>query len=308
MLRIRIRAENFNQQNTMNRIEISKRNGSTRTIWVPTEEQKSEARNLADIVTRLHTPLPCVHGFVPGRNCVTNAVTHVGDWRFTLSMDIADFFDYVLIDNLPEQIKAAALSSDIEFPNGRAVQGLPCSPALSNVAMHDADRRILDLRIRNRFGHNFVYTRYADDLTFSFNLGDVGRRLESEIPTILSEYGFSVNPSKTKWQAAASGMRRITGINVDSHGVHLPRSMKRRIRAATRQKEHRMSRKTAARFSGDPYAQAGQLRGLIEWSLLKTPKNTDTPTNIRTRQHSLPRPARRPIPPRPSIGLRAIIP
>lgn len=291
----------------MNQIKISKRNGSTRTIWVPTEKQKSEAKNLASTVAHLHSPLPCVHGFVPGKNCVTNAMPHVGDWRFTLSMDIADFFDHVLIENLPDPIKEAALASGIEFPNGCAVQGLPCSPALSNVAMHEADRRILKLRTRTRFGHNFVYTRYADDLTFSFNLGNVGRRLESEIPAILADYGFSVNPSKTRWQAAASGMRRITGINVDSDGVHLPRSMKRRIRAATRQKKHGMSRKTAARFSGDPYAQAGQLRGLLEWSRLKTPKDTGSTEPAHTRQRSSTRPARRPISPRPSFGLRAIV-
>ena len=269
----------------MNRIEIPKGNGKTRVIWVPTDAEKEIATNVLWKLEDIYRPRSCVHGFTRGRSPVTNAQAHAGNWRFTLSMDISAFFDNVVVSQVPaavEEIKRANLEhfqrvmceprEVLKFPNGYAVQGLPCSPIIANMAMDKADERILAVRNLGRFGHNFVYTRYADDLTFSFNHPNIGKRLEAEVPQILLDYGFELNPSKTHWQESTRGRRRITGVSVGEQKIHLPRDAKRRLRAAEHQAKVGMKPNTWGRFEGNKYRQRSQLKGLLEWAKLKKPK------------------------------------
>lgn len=274
----------------MNRIEIPKRNGKMRVIWVPTAEEKAAANFLLKGIKQAfvgndhvgledaYKPEPCVHGFVQGRNSVTNALAHVGPWRFTLSMDIQDFFDNVRISDLPEYARNILRKREYLFPGGRAVQGLPCSPILANIAMDAADKMIMKLRKRDRFGWNFVYTRYADDLTFSFNHPAVGKRLEQQVPEILAPLGFKLNPKKTHWQDSRRGRRIITGVAVSDKGVHPTRKLLRQIRVAEHQAENGLSQRSKKRFSarGKRRAQLKQrdhAHGLREWKLLKLPKS-----------------------------------
>jgi len=273
----------------MNRIEIPKGNGKTRVIWVPTAWEKAVSRIIQAELEERYAPHACVHGFVKGRSPVSNAAAHIGDWRFTLSMDIEAFFDNVRVDTAGKHLDISvqeiaersvrifrrsfsAPEENFEFPGGRAVQGLPCSPIIANLAMDEADTRILNLRNRSRFGWDFTYTRYADDLTFSYNHPNVGNRLLENVQRIIAEYGFRINPNKTHIQTADVSRRHITGIAVGKDGIYIPRALKRRLRAASHQAKNGMKPKTFARFEGNPYAQLDHLRGLKEWANLKEPK------------------------------------
>jgi RNA-directed DNA polymerase len=86
------------------------------------------------------------------------------------------------------------------------------------------------------------YTRYADDLTFSAELHDVGEgkkgrkdlgMLLARIRHIVQEEGFAINPKKGRIQHAG-GRQEVTGIVVNDK-LAMPREEVRRLRAILHQ-------------------------------------------------------------------------
>jgi hypothetical protein len=116
-------------------------------------------------------------------------------------------------------------------------QGAPTSPAITNAICVRLDRRLAGLA--RQLG--FTYTRYADDLTFSFRKKDkrdrapVGALLHGT-NLILASEGFRVHAKKTA--VMRSGMtQRVTGlvVNKAAEGVpvaRVPRETIRRLKAA----------------------------------------------------------------------------
>jgi hypothetical protein len=147
----------------------------------------------------------------------------------------------------------ADLTSD-STAQGYARQGLPTSPMIANMAAAPMDEALLALSARSgRFDNSFVYTRYADDLCFSFDDARIAVMLKNRVPEIVKAHGFILNESKTKMQCAAAGRRIICGIAVDDE-CHPTRHMKRRYRASV----HRNNRP--------------QMHGLAEWLRLRPPR------------------------------------
>lgn len=236
-------------------IHILKKDGSKREIYAPSPDEKARLRRQLNrlngfaIMTDRHF---VAHGFMPGRSPVTNAMQHRG-YAFSLSFDLEDFFNTVTpehVMNIP-----GFFSDEVAycFVDGSAKQGLPTSPALANIAASAMDNDIMALRARSRLGWNFgEYTRYADDMTFSFDREHTARWLLQVIPPIVERHRFRINPAKTRLQAARAGRRIITGVAVDSE-IHAPRKVRRKLRAA----RHQMNRP--------------QARGLREWTRLRLP-------------------------------------
>ena len=163
-------------------------------------------------------------------------------------------------------------------------QGLPASPVIANLAAFKMDLDILALNKTGRLGTAFVYTRYCDDLTFSFDTEGVGKMLEIEIPKIVEKHRFVINPDKTHWQCSDAGRRIITGVSV-GNDIRMTRKTRRRIRAARHQIRNKITGRNRARLAaiarqrriqGDPVSLHGLLvsgyRGLKEWSTLRLPK------------------------------------
>lgn len=248
----------------MRKIFLPKKSGGWRIIYAPNPKEKAALKalvpelNAAALKADKHG---VAHGFMPGRSPVTNALAHRG-FMYSLSFDLADWFDTVR----PSHIRVAntplaswpCLKLDQCFVDGAARQGLPTSPAIANLAAAPMDNDIMALRVRGRFGWPFVFTRYADDLTFSFDREGTAAWLMKDIPKIVERHGFKINPAKTKLQCARAGRRMITGVAVDTE-IHAPRYIKRKLRAAT----HKAGK--------NPWSR-GQQRGLKEWSMLKLPK------------------------------------
>ena len=80
---------------------IPKKNGKFRKIVAPSKDllnyQQSKLKYIEKVykaeVTK-HNIENIIHGFVPGKNCVTAAKQHIG-FNTTIVMDLADFFDTV---------------------------------------------------------------------------------------------------------------------------------------------------------------------------------------------------------------------
>lgn len=276
----------------------TKRNGKTRTIYCPEELEKRRLRSLVPMLNMLAEEVDVhriQHGFTEGRSPVTNAQVHVG-WEFTVSFDLTDFFDSVKREHVAaaltsEQLKkleALIPDTSICFPDGAARQGLPTSPALSNIAASPMDKEIMSRCQGGRFHEKpWVFSRYVDDLTFSCRTKTAVDWLLVEIPKIVERHGFKINTGKTKVQWAGAGRRIITGIAVGKSDIQPPRYVRKRIRAGKHQEEHGITRQTVRRllFNRRSWRRRlplttrlrMQLQGLEQWAKLRKPKNVCAP-------------------------------
>jgi len=115
-------------------------------------------------------------------------------------------------------------------PDNACRQGLPTSPAAANVCFAAVDHAIL--KALEIGGIKAVYSRYADDLTFSVMTRDDVDAILSIVPREVLAAGFVLNEKKTHVQYAGAGRRIITGVAVDENGVYPTRKSRRRLRAA----------------------------------------------------------------------------
>lgn len=229
-------------------LRIPKGNGKVRTVYAPSEEEKVELRKLLPGLVKIakrRCNLDVVHGFMPGRSPLTNALPHVG-YQYTVNMDLQDFFDTVLITHVMHLLPAQVLAKVMRY--GAARQGLPTSPIVANIAAAQ-----LDWDLITTLPEDVVYTRYADDLSFSFNDQKLTKELPLLVTKLVEEHGFTVNKAKTKVQWAGAGRRIVTGIAVDQNRVYATREVRRKLRAAGHQNNK------------------GSKAGLTEWCRLKLP-------------------------------------
>ncbi|HEY0089324.1 MAG TPA: reverse transcriptase family protein, partial [Candidatus Lokiarchaeia archaeon] len=108
-------------------------------------------------------------------------------------------------------------------------QGSPASPMITNIICRKLDRRLNGLAAK--FG--FIYTRYADDMSFSVNNeanANVNRFL-GLISKVIRDEGFEVNREKTRF-LRKNNRQSITGIVVNNNELGLPRIWIRKLRAA----------------------------------------------------------------------------
>lgn len=215
---------------------IKKRNGTPRIIEEPHKDLKFVQKTILAFLSERAGPIkPAVHGFVQKRSILTNAQKH---WAPTthhiLNLDLKDFFPSITFRRIRGMLRkhpfdcsheVATLIAHLCTINGTLPQGAPTSPFLSNMLCRKMDRDLTDLSRRYRA----TYTRYADDLTFSFNVRST-ERLPSAICTVedgnitpgaeLSElittkHGFAINPAKTRLRDRF-GRMEVTGLTINS--------------------------------------------------------------------------------------------
>lgn len=183
--------------------------------------------------------LPCAHGCVPGRSTVTNAAPHVG-CRIKIHMDMKDFFPSITVQRIygmylrtfKYEPRLTWLLANLSTFKGKAPQGAATSPMLANLIATSMDRRLIWLT--SAFGG--FYTRYVDDLTFSFRRFMTNANIDHFIKAVRKisrKQGFRVNEEKTS--VVSSGDRMIaTGIVVNTK-VSIPERFRKRVRASMQQ-------------------------------------------------------------------------
>lgn len=232
-------------------IVFTKKHGRERIVYAPSERVKAALerplQELNDIQTRILSR--AVSGFVPGRNIAYAAWKHVGK-QFTLSADLSDFFDHVTpgmcikavkdagddiakkfnkIINRSSAVIPEVTINKLMFPDGKARQGLPTSPALANIAAAPLDKKI------QQEWSTVVYTRYADDLAFSCDDEEILQDIRERLPAMIESFGLKANPRKWKLQSARGGRRIITGISVGEDDIRLPRRYRKALRPVVHQ-------------------------------------------------------------------------
>src|SRR4051794_23800368 len=232
---------------------IEKRSGGERLICAPKKQLKWVQKQILKHILSKVPPHPAAHGFVTGRSTVSNASPHVGA-ELVVKFDLKDFFPTVhyfrvmgLFASLGYPLGNCMFGTDDESnqiapvlarlccytPNpklwGSATlpQGAPTSPAVSNLVCRRLDARLQGLAEANKG----VYTRYADDLTFSFKIAkglNLGR-FRWWVDQVCQQEGFTVN--QQKFRVIRDSQRQVvTGIVVNE-AVHVPRELRRELRA-----------------------------------------------------------------------------
>ena len=203
-------------------------NGDSRVVHAPKNPLKDIQRRLASLLTQAWQPTPCSYGFLPNRSIVDNARNHVGK-RHVLNIDLKDFFPSITF----RMIKSMFLSSPYEMTERAAntiariacyktglAQGAPSSPIISNMICEPLDFALLAIASQN----NCVYSRYADDISFSSDEGIFPRKIAfqirdeivvgSAVDSAIKEHGFVINRRKVAL-AHYCAHQEVTGIVVN---------------------------------------------------------------------------------------------
>ena len=190
------------------------------------------------------------HGFKKRHNCLTNAKIHAGK-KYILNIDVKDFFTSITKQAYnrfarrehnemmkPDGTDHANLfftnAGQSVFHAGSLPQGAPTSPFMSNLYMRRFDTQIQSL-LRKYISDDILYTRYADDLTFSSN----SRAVEKALPIVrgkLKALRLEINDAKTKFMTR-SQRQEVTGININSGRPTIGKAYRRKIRAIVHRAE-----------------------------------------------------------------------
>ena len=233
-------------------VKIPKGGGKFRTLYVPNREERAALRLVSGEVLTAQRKMcdrTVVHGFVHGRSAGTNATAHIGH-AYTLCFDLKDFFDSVTRPMLEGKLTKEVL--DVVLVDGAPRQGLPTSPAVANIAAVAMDKAILKWAAKAE--KQVIYTRYADDLTFSFDDPALRTILPVKVKEIVGMCGFRLAEQKTRLYMASGGRRMVTGVAVGDADVAPTREVKRRLRAALHQ------------------GNVAAARGLAEWAKCRLPR------------------------------------
>jgi RNA-directed DNA polymerase len=245
---------------------IPKRSGGARRVCAPDDQLKGvQRRILRRLLARLPCH-PCAMGFERGRSIVTNARPHAGK-AVTVCMDLRDFFPSTSARGVRDYFRkigwnraASGLLVRLCTHEGGLPQGAPTSPRLSNLANQRLDARLSG--IARRYGAS--YTRYADDLAFSFGADEPEtiRAVIRATKDVVRYEGYRLHQRRKLHIRRRWDRQVVTGLVVNE-GVNLPRETRRWLRAV----EHR------AANGGEATLSPAQLQG---WRSLQQMVATQT--------------------------------
>ena len=248
-----------------NLFAIKKRSGGRRFIHAVNGKLFYLQKYINDEILQKVTPHSCSFAFHKSGGIKKCAASHCGcKWLF--QFDLKDFFYniselmvYSIFVNIGYKsllaFEMARLCTTLHLPRskrkylknsniyvnsvyrelpyspqpllGVLPQGAPSSPMISNIAALNLDEALYAYANEN----GFVYTRYADDLTFSTTVLPDGKsvgRLKREIISLIRKSGFYENQEKIR--IAGPGSKKIVlGLLVDGTSPRISRELYKRI-------------------------------------------------------------------------------
>lgn len=232
--------------------EISKKSGGKRKILAPTDKLKTIQGRIAVLLSKLYKPRAPVKAFLVGQSIVANARPHCRK-KYVFNIDLENFFGTITFRRVRGMLMAkpyslspetASVIAHLTTVDGLLPQGAPSSPVISNMICASLDRELYSLSKR----HRAVYTRYADDMTFSFYtpIQYVPRELAEwrevdgrpnhynskvghELAAVIATHGFKINESKVRLQGGRE-RQLVTGL-VTNKKPNVPRPFIRKTAA-----------------------------------------------------------------------------
>jgi len=220
---------------------IAKKKGGKREIAAPDLVLKRIQRRLNRFLQAYYFCIkpPTVHGFVTNPisdkkacNILENALPHVGK-KYVLNIDLKDFFPSIHAS----RVKALFASDLFHFNQqlvialtllttfkGKLPTGAPTSPVISNFICHELDQAMSEFCSKNKV----VYSRYADDLSFSSD-EKIENSFIDGINQLIAAHNFSLNPKKFRLKSA-NKRQSVTGLTVNDK-VNVDRRFIKKTRA-----------------------------------------------------------------------------
>lgn len=214
--------------------KIPKKSGrGRRDINAPDHSLKALQRSIYHkLLKRLHIHQAAT-AYIPGKSIFDNALPHVRQ-EVVINIDLKDFFGSVKSDKIYRywhllgwDVETSIILKNICCYKGSLPQGSPTSPALSNLCNQLLDARLEGMARKNKG----QYTRYSDDLTFSFSNPYIHRRgILEKIHQILASEGYEIQEKKRIRVQRSHQCQTTTGLVVNDK-VNLPKKVRKRIRA-----------------------------------------------------------------------------
>lgn len=237
------------------RFDIPKKSGGTRHIAAPKTHLKAAQRQILEHILQKVEISDLSHGFIKSRSVLTSAKAHSTSPDLLINIDLENFFPTITFERvrglyqsfgysgyiasllamictycerMPLEIKGEIKyikTSDRILP-----QGSPASPMITNIICRNIDKRINGLC--EKLG--VTYTRYADDMSFSYtgNTDEfaIGSFLNS-INKIIEAEGFHMKKEKTHI-LRKSNRQYITGIVINNEEIGVPKKWVKILKAS----------------------------------------------------------------------------
>lgn len=227
-----------NVDRTYHEFQIRKKSGKYRNIAAPNDKLKSlQRRILRRLLARLKTH-PQATGFQPGISYVENARCHQSQ-AVVIRIDLVNFFPSIGKDRIFRYFrligwrrKTARLLADLVTYCDVLPQGAPTSPRLSNLVCYGIDAWLASIARE----YDGIYTRYADDMTFSFSEDRDVSIVIAQIMKTIRICGFVPHTGKKFDVRRAHQRQVVTGLVVNDR-ANLPRETRRWLRAVEHRRE-----------------------------------------------------------------------
>lgn len=226
--------------------QLPKKDGGLRDISIPLGELKHVQKKIFIFLSEYseyleknrNTRIVSGHAFIKGKSIITNAKYHINK-RYVMNFDLKDFFPSIHFGRIVGYFKnnknfifsedIAIMLAQLMCYKGALPQGTSTSPIMSNLILHILDCKLYKLAKK----YKLLYTRYADDLTFSTNY----KKFESEnYASFVREFnneitraGFKLNENKTRIQYNNS-RQEVTGLTVNKR-INISREYYKTTRA-----------------------------------------------------------------------------
>lgn len=215
---------------------LAKRNGGRRQVAAPSGVLKKLQRRLLDKYLSGQEIHHAATAFRRGQSIASHAGRHLGQ-AIVVTVDLADFFPATSSARvrgwfLEQGWRGEALRALMRLCvyQGGLPQGAPTSPVLSNLVNLPFDREMAELASR----HGARFSRYADDLAFSWNVGVEPTGFRCAAENCIERFGYRIQLSKGWRCQTAEELPEVTGLVLNGSRLLPSRQVLKKIRRLRR--------------------------------------------------------------------------
>jgi hypothetical protein len=208
---------------------INKKNGGRRTIFAPSKDLLALQRAVLPLVKAPPFSEKYAAAYESGASVKKNAARHMRGGHI-LHMDIKSFFPSINREIFTRTYSKYFEENDLETlwkivsVKGGVPIGAPTSPFIANRVLFGADKKLSKLFLFKRY----KYSRYADDLIFSFSKRQNPEFIK-KAEAVIEGAGFRINKKKTYFM---SYRREVTGVIInDEHKLSVGTSYKKALKS-----------------------------------------------------------------------------